>query len=160
MLTEEFVVAHYNANYKKLVKRYSGRFDNATVGEEVVQEAYCRLWMYREAYNPMQPFENWFNVICFNVFCTIRKEEKGHPSNPIEELEVEGIVDDIEYTLVMKEIEKLISQEVEWRQEILDLFFIKGYKVVDIVKMSPRSYGSISMCVKDFRKKLKELFDE
>lgn len=159
MLTEEFIVDHYEKNYNKLVKRYSSRFDNATVGQDVVQEAYHRVWLYREAYNPLQPFENWFGVICYNVFCTMKAEERGHQTAELDEFDVEGQVSDVEFTIMMKEIEALIKKEPEWKHEILDLFFIKGYKVVDIVKMSPRTYGSISMCVKEFRKKLKKLIE-
>ena len=160
MLTEEFIVDHYNKNYAKLVKRYSSRFDNSTIGQDVVQEAYYRVWLYRDAYNPNQPFENWFGVICYNMFCDFKSEERGHPTVELEEFDVEGVSDDLEFTMTMKRVEEWILEEPEWKHEILSLFFLKGYPVNDIKKMSDRTYGSISMCVKEFRKRLKKLLDQ
>lgn len=159
MLTEEFLVDHYEKNFNKLVKRYSSRFDNATVGQDVVQEAYYRVWLYREAYNPAQPFENWFGVICYNAFCTAKAEERGHATAELDEFDVEGQVDDVEFRLMMNQVKAEIYKEPEWKHEILELFFVKGYPVADIVKLSPRTYGSISMCVKEFRKKMKKLIE-
>ena len=75
-ITEEFLSKHYQTHYDKLVKRYARRFDNQHIGEDVVQEAYARAWKYRNTYNPEQPFENWFGIICFNAFKRLYAEEQ------------------------------------------------------------------------------------
>ena len=156
----EFLTDHYNKNFNKLVKRYSKRFDNATVGQDVVQEAYMKAIRYKDTYDPTQPFENWFGVICYNAFRTLCAEELGHATEDLDEFDVAGTETAYEMDRLWAQIIESIGDAKPEAQEVLRLYFEKGYSIMEISEFHIMSHRQIRVHVYAFKKKIKEWLTE
>lgn len=158
-ITEAFLTQHYQVNFDKLSKRYARRFDNQHIGEDVVQEAYARAWKYRNTYNPEQPFENWFGIICFNAFKRLYAEEQGHVAEDLDEFAVAGIQNSHEIDRLWSQILGMIKKERKGWQEVLYLHFDRNYSIKEISEFHEMSHRNIRVAVYAFRNKIRKLLE-
>lgn len=151
----EFLADHHSKNFGKLVKRYARRFDNDHVGQDVVQEAYSKALRYRETYDASQPFENWFGVICFNAFRTIYAQEQGHVAEDLDDMEIAGTETYYEMDRLWAQILEAIKKEKPEAQEVLRLYFDKGYTITEISEFHIMSHRQIRVHVYAFKYKIR-----
>lgn len=159
-VSEAFLADHHSKNFGKLVKRYARRFDNDHIGQDVVQEAYTKALKYRETYDPMQPFENWFGVICYNAFRTICAEELGHAADDLDELDIAGADASYEMDRLWQQILESIDDEKPEAQEVLRLYFDRGYSIKEISEFNIMSHRQIRVHVYAFKAKIKKWLNE
>lgn len=158
MMRDETVVAHYNKNYKKLVKHAIYRVPNRAehLAEEVVQEAYAKALKFFKAYDPERnKFEPWFNRI-FNgcVSDCIKAEGGSHPSFDDEDNNLEPFIIDnnqwIPKDMVIKIKEGIDAQRPE-AAEVLRMFFILGMETPDIASCTNLTHTNVRQIIYRFR---------
>ena len=151
----EFLADHYEKNFGKLEKRYARRFDNPHIGQDVVNEAYTKALKYRETYDAGQPFENWFGVICYNAFRTLCAEELGHVAEDLDDHDVAGTETYYEMDRLWAQIIAAISKQKPEAQEVLRLYFEKGYTITEISEFHIMSHRQIRVHVYAFKHKIR-----
>lgn len=151
----EYLTEHYEKNFSKLEKRYARRFDNSCIGQDVVQEAYLKAFKYRDTYDASQPFENWFGVICYNAFRTVVAEELGHVTEDLDDMDIAGEASAYEMDRLWQQILDSIDDEKPVAQEVLRLYFNKGYTIKEISEFHIMSHRQIRVHVYAFKAKIK-----
>ena len=116
------IETHYRANFDRLSKQWGRRFDNPTVGQDVVQEAYLRAIKYLHTYDVSQKFDNWFGRVLHNSYKDFRAEEQGHSHDEIDEFSMEGIENHHEVDRLLKQIvDKIDELENKLVQTVIEL---------------------------------------
>ena len=155
-----FVEEHYRKNYKHLVNRTMNRVpDNSRpLAEEVVQEAYLRVYKYINTYNPdNKRFDAWFNKIlnnCINV-CKSVERDKGVVRVSDQALEYIEVIDRVDVETLTFIVRK-IKQYEEEDQKILSFYFFEGLSSSEISECTGRSHGAIRMFLHRFTQSIKE----
>lgn len=158
-VSAEFLADHYSRHYRHLVKSYSRKFDNDTIGQDVVQEAYTRAWKYRESYDDSFPFENWFSVICRNSFMRLCAEELGHAALDIDDHDLSEGDPGHESNRLWAQLLNLIDKERPEVQEVLRFHLEYGYTVTEISEFYTMSHRNIRNNVSLFKLKLRRLLE-
>lgn len=155
---DEVVSAHYQKNFKGLVKYMSRRTPNQSVhlAEEVVQEAYTKALTHWKAFNPERgAFNTWFNRILNNSLNNCLSSESGNlPSFDDDDLDLEPfIIDndpDIPRNIVVR-IQKSISEQKPEHADVLHMFFNLGMRTRQIEECSEFSHDNIRKIIQRFR---------
>ena len=153
----DIIETHYRANFDRLSKQWGRRFDNQTVGQDVVQEAYLRAIKYLHTYDASQKFDNWFGRVLHNSYKDFRTEEQGHSHDEIDEFSLEGIENHHEVDRLLKQIIDKIDEEKPESQEILRYVFQNGYSAREVSEFYPMSHRNIRKIVSDYRVKIRKM---
>lgn len=149
---------HYVANRSKLVKRMSFRCGNPFMAEDIVQTAYERAILYREATHP-KIFDAWFSTVLNNCMRDFQDAEKGYSYRDEEEEETTDDVSCPHYpTRMMKEILELIDTKSVIQKEVLGMHFRYEYTPTDISRLTPYTFARVHQIILRFRNELKELY--
>lgn len=156
---EEF----YKENFNTLVIQYSRRAGSIENAEDVLQEAFLRALRYKDSFNPdIRKFETWFNAIAKRALYDLKREnlKQGMTSLLEEPLAEEVVLVDGFDQKLASEIEGLIkAKRNPEHRSILYLYFIRGYKPSDIVKIADTSNKTIRQIVWRFRQEVKEKYE-
>ena len=107
----DIIEQHYRENFDRLSKQWGRRFDNPTIGQDVVQEAYLRAIKYFHTYDQSQKFDNWFGRILHNAYKDTRNEEQGHAHEEIDEFALPGVENSNEVDRLMAQIIERIGKD-------------------------------------------------
>lgn len=154
----KIIDGHYKANYKSLVKKYSGPSGSQHNAQDVIQEAYARACQYWRSFNIDRNFDNWFNRILVNCLKDIVKDNKDHGANgddaPVAEIQPEAY-----NKVVLNEVFNMIEEQPENISYILKLYYIEQYTSKEISYIVPETHVNIRRIILVFSKKLKAKFD-
>ena len=133
------------------------------LGEDALQEAYCRACQYWSSYDFTRDFDAWIFGLLRNATRQIVIEEKRHGMGYIEENSLEGLllpskVGNPEKTRQLKELLFVIDKEPEDRSYILRLSLIDQYTPAEVAQIVPENENNIRNIVYRFRKEHKKGF--
>lgn len=152
---EQLIEEHYRKNRKVLVNVAAKRLsNNPSVGEEAVQEAYLRAWIYRNRFDEEKAqFASWFYTIFKNTVKDIMQIERGHP--------VDSGKDDV---AVETNIDKThISQAIDsytgtdFAKRILRMVYLEQVSMKEVPYFIETTYGTVRVTCTNFRSYLEEL---
>ncbi|AXH71996.1 MAG: DNA-directed RNA polymerase sigma [Podoviridae sp. ctbj_2] len=153
-LIEDF----YVANAPTFVKRYTRSAGSEAIAEDIVHNAFERALRYIDAYDEKQDLERWFSLILRNSYRDCMREERGQPTELLDEFDHQGAECDGLIRRTWLEVEKLIDKTIPAHQEILSLHFLKEYTITDISRFTEHSLSNCSQVVARFRNRVKELY--
>lgn len=154
----ELIEQHYRENYSRLVKKMVWRVPHRSLAlaEEVVQEAYERSIRYYRTFNPtIKHFDTWFNTILNNTLKGFKKIE----SNGGVVYEFDENLDEIVPPRNVSTYYELISQldgASNIEKEILNLFFILGFKSREVALYVNKSHTNVRQIILRFRNRTKD----
>lgn len=157
MTRNKLIEDHYRSNHERLVKKLIWRvpYRSRAIAEDVVQEAYERALRYYRTFNPtIKDFTTWFNTILNNTLKSFKKSE----SNSGVTYEYDDNIDEITPPRNVSHYYELISQldspnPVE--KEILNLFFILGFKSREVALYVNKSHTNVRQIILRFRTRTK-----
>lgn len=132
--------------------------------EDVLHDAVVNCLRYDRGFVDGLPFDNWFQTILTNcVKRHLRIERRQGMSEEFQE-EVHFIDETCNGNERGERLLELIIEEINLEknenQEILDLYFARGYKLREIDDIVEPSYDSIRGVVKRFTAKMREKYDQ
>lgn len=153
------VEEYYRDKYEELVKRYTRRSGGVQNAEDIVQEAFARCLTYLPAYDGKSPFENWFSRILQNCFKEYMNVERNYGMNTTkEDVDVPCPIS-LENKRLVHDVKKYIEEKVaEDEREILNLYYIRGYSLKDVKKITDEKYRRVNYVVYKFKEVLDKAF--
>ena len=158
----QLIETHYRKNRKTLLRAARRMIGN--LGEDALQEAYCRACKYWKSYDFNRDFNNWIFGLLKNATRQIINEEKRHGINYRDEENFEGLllpskVGNPENTRALKEILVRIDEEPENYSYVLRLSLIDGYTAKEISQIVPDfNENAINNVVYRFRRDTRKEF--
>lgn len=127
------------------------------LGEDALQEAYCRACQYWRSYDFNRDFDKWIFGLIRNASRQILIEEKRHGMSYKEENMLDGLllpskVGNPEKTRQLKEVLARIDQEPEDRSYILRLSLIDQFDAAEVAQIVPENENAVRNIVYRFRK--------
>lgn len=147
----ELLEQYYKDNYDRLVKNMTRRAGSPENAEDIVQEAFSRAMRFYDNYDDSRPFEGWFVNILNNSLREFKVSERNYgmsKQSDVEEEEADGY--DSITMMHVEDIKKLIDKSGD-EAPILDLHFIKGYKLIDVVRLLDDRYRHVFYVCNKFR---------
>lgn len=133
------------------------------LGEDALQEAYCRACQYWRSYDFNRDFDKWIFGLVRNASRQILIEEKRHGMSYKEEHMLDGLllpskVGNPEKTRQLKEVLARIDQEPEDRSYILRLSLIDQFDAAEVAQIVPENENAVRNIVYRFRKENRKEF--
>lgn len=127
------------------------------LGEDALQEAYCRACQYWKSYDFNRDFDKWIFGLLRNAARQIVIDEKRHGMGNREDDSILGFllpskIGNPEQTRQLKEILTRINQEPEDKAYILRLSLIDQFKASEVAEIVPENDNSVWNIVYKFRK--------
>ena len=131
------------------------------LGEDALQEAYCRACQYWRSYDFNRDFDKWIFGLIRNASRQILIDEKRHGMSYKEENNLDGLllpskVGNPEKTRQLKEVLARIDQEPEDRSYILRLSLIDQFDATEVAQIVPENENTIRNIVYRFRKEIRK----
>lgn len=149
---------YYVENFKSLVKRMQFRTKTVWSAEDVVQEAFTRALLYKDAYIRGTPLDRWFSRILTNTFLDYIKAERDYSS--LDSLTEEE--ERIDCTSIDDAVKREIADEIEalppHHREVAQLHFLYGFELRHIVQITEMKYKTADQIIQRFKKHLKEKY--
>lgn len=146
----------YRANYNNLVSRMTRSTGTVWDAEDVVHEAFRRLIQYFPDDLPEEDLPRWFNTVLNHVVIDHLNASRGVIMEEVDEFDWEH-PEPLATDQVVRTVEALIEQEPEENQRVLELFFLDGYKAVEIYQFNTLSYANTRKIIERFRVKLRRI---
>jgi RNA polymerase sigma factor (sigma-70 family) len=152
---------YYADNFNNLVKRITNQAGNVHNAEDVVQEAFVRAIQYLPSYDGKLPFENWFSRILQNALRQFKLEERNYGMNMSnEEVDIPCPIC-LENKRLVHDVKNYIRANIpKDEQEILILYYIRGYSFQDIVRITDEKYRRVNYVVYKFNDTIQKLGEE
>ena len=131
------------------------------LGEDALQEAYCRACQYWRSYDFNRDFDKWIFGLVRNASRQILIDEKRHGMSYNEEnggLLLPSKVGNPEDTRRLKEILERIDQEPEDRSYILRLSLIDQFNATEVAQIVSENENTVRNIVYRFRKETRKEF--
>jgi len=155
----EEVEKHYRKNYRTLVKKTRNRVPNGStaLAEEVVQEAYSRVYKYFETYSPKDKnFDGWFHRILMNCVsdCKSQEADRGVVRSNTEE---EGVqfTEKLDQDTILH-IQNSINSYAPEDKKIIQLYFFCGLNTREISECVGRGHSAVRLFLHRFGKSMRE----
>ena len=131
------------------------------LGEDALQEAYCRACQYWRSYDFNRDFDKWIFGLIRNASRQILIDEKRHGMSYKEENNLDGLllpskVGNPEKTRQLKEVLARIDKEPEDRSYILRLSLIDQFDATEVAQIVPENENTIRNIVYRFRKEIRK----
>ena len=156
----QIITEFYIKNSRELHKRVANRAGGAYNAEDVVQEAFSRALKYWDSFDPNRhQLGAWFNTILNNALKDFKREELiyGMCVEFDEELD-SGVRMNTTNKNILEKIEQLIQSKRDSTRDLLDLYYLKGYKVRDVVQALDVNSQAVRTAVLRFKVEVKEKF--
>lgn len=148
---------YYEKSYDTLVKRVSGKAGGPYNAEDVVQEAFSRALKYKGTFDKDRPMDNWFSRILQNSLKDFLQEQRNYGMNMVsEEVDAPSPISPENGELcshVREHIKKFIPEN---EKEILTLYYLKGYSLQDVARITDEKYRRVNYVVYKFDEELKK----
>lgn len=150
---------HFRKNQQVLSKRIKYRTGTIESAEDVVQEAYYRALKYQGAFIEGANVEHWFSRILSNALKDFMKAEREYAGmEDIDDEEGEPIENENIPDSIKREIRFAISQLPDHHREVIELYYIYGYELRQIVQIVDMKYQTINQTIQRFKNSLKEKY--
>lgn len=151
----------FATNYDSLVKKAMFRVRNFDDAEDIVMDAFRKAVEYWGSYDPNnKEIGAWFNTILNNSVRTFQREKFMKHIEVDEDAEIP--VEDKRET---EDLAEHIQQDIkdikeEERRNVIHLFFNLGYSYQDIELITNSSIRNARYFVEEFRREMKEKYDD
>ena len=144
----------------KLFRLAKQMLDDAEDAQDIVQDAFIRLWNIREKLDQYRSVEALAVVTTRNL-CLDKLKSKKYMTGRVENLkdEVEETLSDRKQDLsdVVQKIKEIIRTLPEQQQTIIQLRDIEGYEIEEIAKILDMNENAIRVNLSRARKKIREI---
>ena len=165
------IEGHYRKHARFLMKALSRSAGSRQNAEDAIQEAYANALQYWHTYDVEKaPLAVWFSPILQNAIKQVRRDESSRGiaamSEPTEFEEFTTSLMEVGYdggpfnSVMLAEIEGMISEEREDVACVLTLALVHQLPYTDIAKLVPQNTNNIQSLVYNFRKKLKAIYSD
>jgi RNA polymerase sigma factor (sigma-70 family) len=114
-------------------KRYVKTIENA---EEVMVEAFCKIFQKMDMYSGQGSFEGWIRRIVVNeALMFLRKKYRFNEHLDITEMPIKAVQVTIEDELSANEILSLLEQLPTGYRTVFNLYVVEGYKHKEIAEL-------------------------
>lgn len=154
--------------YERLLYSFSVKMvSNPETAEEIVQEVMIKLWKGKGVYSPEQgKFSSWLLTMTRNTAIDyLRKQQKVNSEEVHTEVELQdkqpGLEQMVEWKEKQERIQGAMNTLKEDQQNIIDLFYFKGYSQTKIAEIVDIPLGTVKGRIRLALKHLKaELYEE
>jgi len=156
------LVERHQRRFLELAHRYSGDWSAA---EDIVQEAFLRVWRAAPGYDPRAGFSTWLYRIVMNLCYDLRKKRRPGQGKPSDFEVIDETADTPLDSLEVREralaVQRAVARLPERQRVSLILHRFSGLSVRAIAAITGSSESGVeSLLVRayeDLRKKLKKL---
>lgn len=153
LIMKQEIENFYKENFDRLVKIYTRRCHSVDVAEDVVQEAFALALQYQDTFNPhYRGFKQWFDQILLNAFRKRMRDDRMMGMS--DELD-EEIIEQEDMPLFSLQLSDKIRADMDAKPphvaEVLNLYFVKGYKWKDIAAVTDYSFKGIDKIIERFK---------
>ena len=149
---KELITEHYKMSRDKLVRGISRYTANYQQAEDILQDAFIVAYNKGHLYDPLKgKVSSWFNRILYNTLWTTLKKKTISMVN-------ENVLDELEepdFSELWGKIESvrqcISTVKIEQHRTVLDLFYIKGYRIKDIESITCLNPATIKSICRRFR---------
>lgn len=130
--------------------------------EDMVQDAYIKLWNKRNELNHIENEESYCIVILRNLCLDFLKSKNKNPVESTDNIILTDkniAINDIENQETINHIEILIAQLPEQQQKIIRLRHFEDYSNEEIEQIMGLTNVNVRVLLSRARKKIKELFN-
>lgn len=136
--------------------------EDAQDAQDMVQEAYIKLWNKRNELDHIENDESYCIVILRNLCIDFLRSKNKNIIQSIDNTILTDhniITDDIEHKESINQIEILIAQLPEQQQKVIKLRHFEDYSNEEIEQITGLSSVNVRVLLSRARKKIKELFN-
>jgi len=154
---EKYIPYHqkmYRVAYRLLEDNYDA--------EDMVQEAYIKLWNKRDELNHIDNIESYCIVLLRNLCLDFIRSKNRHPIQSTEDMTLsdkEVLINEIENNDNIKHIEAIIGQLPDQQQKIIRLRHFEDYSNEEIENIMGLTSVNVRVLLSRARKRIKELFN-
>ncbi|MDU1905554.1 MAG: RNA polymerase sigma factor [Dysgonomonas sp.] len=152
----------YIPYHQKMYRVAYRLLEDAQDAEDMVQEAYIKLWNKRNELNYIENEESYCIVLLRNLCLDfLRSKNKNiiESADNVVLADKDVITNDIESRETITQIEVIISQLPEQQQRVIRLRHFDDYSNEEIEQIMGLTNVNVRVLLSRARKKLKELFD-
>jgi len=158
------IEAYYEANYGRLVKKFSYRAGGIPNAEDVVQEAFARALQYMSSFDSTrQELGAWFNTILNNALKDAKRDHRKQGMTPGVDEDAE-LSEPLDATMMKEQMIANILADIEKRapvhQQVLTLYFLQGYTAKDISRVVDQKLNTVQTYIKRFKQHMRDAYGE
>ncbi|MQR97443.1 RNA polymerase sigma factor [Fictibacillus phosphorivorans] len=152
--------------YEKLLFSFSFKMlRQKELAEEAVQDVFMKLWRKKGLYSEDKgKFSSWLLTVTRNACIDlIRKQQK----NEVEILEkdidyerTESVEETVTWNEERESLKEAVSSLTEEQQDIVEMFYFKGYSQSDIAEQKNIPLGTVKGRIRLALKHLKKIYQE
>jgi RNA polymerase sigma factor (sigma-70 family) len=139
-------------------KRYVKTIENA---EEVMVEAFCKIFQKMDMYSGQGSFEGWIRRIVVNeALMFLRKKYRFNEHLDITEMPIKAVQVTIEDELSANEILSLLEQLPTGYRTVFNLYVVEGYKHKEIAELLEISINTSKSQLILAKKRMQDLVEK
>lgn len=143
---------------KSIAIRYAANHEEA---EEIVNDAFLKMFNHLPKYDLLQPFKAWFRTIVVNTAIdSFRKQRKFLHQVELDKIDVEYSGVDVLSKISADEILKLVQELPPSYRMVFSLFVVDGYTHREIADMLGIKEGTSKSNLQDARRKLQTMIKQ
>lgn len=150
--------------HQKLYRVAFRLMGNAQDAEDMVQEAYLKLWKKREDLIDIQNIEAYcvtlIKNVCYDALRAFHLDEDNRPPEELNVTAASNIAQEVERKDEMAHLRKLISQLPEQQKRVMLLRDLNDCSFDEIEKATGLNAVNIRVLLSRARKKIREQFNE
>jgi len=153
--------AKYLPYHPKMYRVAFRLLENTFDAEDMVQEAFVKLWNKRDELAHVENSESYCIVILRNLCLDFLRSKNKYQMESTENIVVQAernLTDEIENADNIKHLEAIIAQLPEQQQKIIKLRHFDDYSNEEIEKIMGLTGANTRVLLSRARKKIKELF--
>ncbi len=136
--------------------------EDACDAEDMVQEAYIKLWNKKEELNHIENIESYCVVLLRNLCLDFLRSKNRHHIQSTEDIVIPDagvLTNEIERDEDLRHIESIIARLPEQQQKIIRLRHFDDYTNEEIEQIMGLTSVNVRVLLSRARKKIKELFN-
>lgn len=151
----------YMPYHQKMHRIACRLLEDSSDAEDIVQEAYIKLWNKRDELNHVENTESYCVVLLRNLCLDFLKTKNRHRMQSAEDVtirEEKALIVDIENTDEISYIKTIIDQLPEQQRQIVKLRHFDEYSNEEIEEIMGLTSVNTRVLLSRARKKIKELY--
>lgn len=156
----------YMSFHQKLYRIAYRLLEDGNDAEDMVQEAYIKLWNKRAELNHLENTESYTVVILRNLCLDFLRSKNRHREQSMDDVDY-GIADsapsalaEIESNDEVKQMQQIIDSLPDQQRKVMKMKHLDDYSLEEIEEMTGLSSVNVRVLLSRARKKVRELFDK
>jgi RNA polymerase sigma factor (sigma-70 family) len=150
--------------YEKLLFSFSYRLlKRNELAEEAVQDVFMKLWRKKGIYTEDKgKFSSWILTVtrnaCIDLMRKQKKSEVEMLERDIDYERAESVEETVTWNEERENLKKAVSTLTEEQQEMVDMFYYKGYSQADIARETRLPLGTVKGRIRLALKHLRNIY--